>query len=131
MTAARNRRVWVAALLMGLGLPLSAAHAGIFDDSGPYGTPWENFQRAGNPGCIAPWARPSNERRDVGYYVGGGVPKRGEGRYANEGTWGWDYRPPLSTVALRWTHGRRYQGGTGQYQAEAPVRTFHQFKGPK
>ena len=77
---------------------------------------------------LAPWAVPSNEPKDWGYYVGGGVPVLGQGRYVGEGTWGWDYVPWYSDVRLLWTHGRRYQDGGGQYESDRrnnPLRGFY------
>lgn len=76
------------------------------------------FDRAGNPQCIAPWARPSREKQDGSYYTGGTQAFRGEGRFAHEGTWGNDYAPWYGRVALRWNHGRRYQSGGGQYESD-------------
>ena len=94
----------------------SAATAGVFNQRAANASPYQRFVRAGKPHYIAPWARPSNESRDHGYSVGGGAPVLGEGRYADEGTWGWDYVPEYSKVRLDWWHGRRYQGGLGQFQ---------------
>lgn len=76
------------------------------------------FDRAGNPQCVAPWARASREKHDSGYYVGGGKTLRGDNRGAAEGTWGHDYAPWYSRVALKWNHGRRYQSGGGQYESD-------------
>jgi len=77
-----------------------------------------------------------------GNWVGGGVPcrpprrasvpacsgtsqtlvLRGEQPFADEGTFGWDYFGVLFTkrIALNWSHGRRYQGGSGAYQTDGP-----------
>ena len=77
-----------------------------------------DFHRAGNPQCIARWARPSYERHGGSYYVGGGRTVGGEGRYVHEGTWGNDYTPWYTRVGLRWNHGRNYQGGEGQYEPD-------------
>ena len=77
-----------------------------------------NFVRAGNPQCLSRWAQPSYERHGGGYYVGGGRAFGGEGRYIQEGTWGQDYAPWYTRVALRWNHGRRYQDGGGQYEPD-------------
>lgn len=82
------------------------------------------FSRAGNPQCIARWARPSHERPDSGYYVGGSRAVRGEGRSVNDGTWGNDYAPWYSRVSLRWDHGRRYQSGGGQYESDRRNNPF-------
>ncbi|MDB5386862.1 MAG: hypothetical protein JWM11_2508 [Planctomycetaceae bacterium] len=76
------------------------------------------FSRAGNPQCVAPWARSSTERHDGSYYVGGSRALRGDGRTATEGTWGSDYAPWYTRVSLRWNHGRRYQSGGGQYESD-------------
>ncbi|HEY2253425.1 MAG TPA: hypothetical protein VGH74_20265 [Planctomycetaceae bacterium] len=79
--------------------------------------------RAGNPQCTAWYARGSYRRNYAAYYVGGGAPLcggwtpvSGEARYSNEGTFGMDYAPWYSRVNLAWYHGRRYQGGRGQYE---------------
>jgi hypothetical protein len=81
----------------------------------------------GQPACrssyvlpIAPWARPSNTPDYVGYYVGGGCAWRGEPRFPDEGTYGWDYGGCYFArrVWLLWCHGRRYQGGTGAYESD-------------
>lgn len=78
--------------------------------------------RAGCPQSLRWLTIPSNTRFYGGYYVGGGVPVLGEGRYPHEGTWGWDYPGILFTkrIALNWTHGRREQGGTGAYKTDGP-----------
>jgi hypothetical protein len=77
--------------------------------------------RAGWATCIHPHAIPSNSCHYGGYYVGGGVPIFGEGRYQSEGTWGWDYRGLVfqKHVSLHWSH-HRYQGGTGAYKTDGP-----------
>jgi hypothetical protein len=81
--------------------------------------PENTMARAGCPQAVRPCARPSDTGRYVGYYVGGGTPWRGDGRAVNEGTWGWDYRRCLlGGVMLRWSHGCRYQGGTGAYATD-------------
>ena len=84
--------------------------------------------RTGYPHRIANYARPSVNPHYGGYFVGGGAPRRTFGRVfggaetrdRSEGTWGWDYRGPLSLrrVALQWWHGRRQQAGTGSYATE-------------
>ncbi len=77
--------------------------------------------RAGCAECIRPRAIPSDTGRYCGYYVGGGAVAFGQGRYLDEGTWGWDYLGLCfrKRVALDWWHGR-YQGGAGQYQTDGP-----------
>jgi hypothetical protein len=53
--------------------------------------------------------------------VGGGAPIVGCDRRSNEGTWGRDYHGILShRPFLRWSHGRRCQGGTGAYRTDGP-----------
>ncbi len=78
--------------------------------------------RAGCPQNIRCWAVPSETRAYDGYYVGGGVACGGSRRHCDEGTWGWDYEGWLlpHRVVLYWSHGRRYQGGTGAYKANGP-----------
>lgn len=80
--------------------------------------------RAGCPECIRPHAIGVNTRFYGGYYVGGGVPLKGEGPTLEEGTFGWDYFGILfnKRIALNWTHGRRYQAGGGVYKTDGPKR---------
>lgn len=79
----------------------------------------ERLERAGQPFCVSPWAT-CGDKYDTGYYVGGGAKsqKRSEGRYLYEGTWGYDYVLPGTKAPLGWYHGRRYQGGEGQYEPD-------------
>ena len=65
------------------------------------------------------WLLPSDTGHYIGYHVGGGSnhPHKAEPRREDDGTWGWDYRGCLPRcIVLRWTHGRRYQGGIGAYR---------------
>lgn len=102
-------------------------------------TMYERHARAGHPLCISPIADWSNTAPYWGYYVGGGNPWKfgpkwlaGERRHTQcEGTWGWDYVPFWSNVRLRWWHGRKYQDGEGQYQANGKVEPFSPTHGPK
>lgn len=81
--------------------------------------PEEQLGRAGCPHLVAPWARCPDDRHYTGYYVGGGAAYGGENRcYQCEGTWGYDYKLPWSRVNLQWFHGRRRQGGEGQYNPD-------------
>ena len=88
--------------------------------------PEHPMERAGNPLCIAPWARCFPSSKYKGYYVGGGAAMhgheatafRGEGRYVHEGTFGVDYAPWYSRVQTRWFHDRKQQGGEGQYESD-------------
>ncbi len=90
--------------------------------------------RAGCPLVISKHAAHTYDSSYQGYYVGGGVPagrrnNRGEPRFCNEGTWGVDYAPWYTRVALRWSHGHLFQGGTGQYEPDHKNRPFGQTYG--
>lgn len=99
----------------------------------------ERHVRAGNPQCVSPIADWSNTVHYWGYYVGGGNPFTRGGKHLAgdhrhircDGTWGWDYVPFYSHVRLRWWHGRRYQDGEGQYEANRFVEPFSPTHGPK
>ena len=76
-------------------------------------------------GCamqIRRFAIPSNTAHYGYYRVGGGVPILGDAPMLDEGTFGWDYSGILfnKRVALTWTHGRKYQGGTLGYKPDGP-----------
>lgn len=88
--------------------------------------PEHSARRAGYDGSISPLAMPTDAPGYVGYYVGGGAACGGEPRYAQEGIWGWDYQGILlpRRVSLSWWHGRKYQGGTGQYQTDGLISPF-------
>ena len=88
------------------------------------------LQRAGNPHCYAPWARCQDDRRYIGYFTGGGAAFGGDRRCPHEGTWGWDYRMPWAKVNLGWFHGRRYQGGEGQYNPDTKNNPGEDFSNP-
>jgi hypothetical protein len=103
----------------------------------PLVTPNEaQLNRAGNPQSYSIFARCQDDRKYSGYYIGGGAAYAGNGRwggdrpYANEGTWGWDYAPWYSRVKLRWFHGRRYQGGEGQYNPDVKSDPLEDFRMP-
>lgn len=98
------------------------------DPGTPSNLNWcERHARAGYPQSVSILADWSNTPSYSGYYVGGGNPRGiggrlfgGEPRYVNcEGTWGWDYTPFWSRVRLNWWHGRRYEDGEGQYEANS------------
>ncbi|MDX1946765.1 MAG: hypothetical protein SFU86_15295 [Pirellulaceae bacterium] len=93
---------------------------------GGYGWREDEHYCAGCPQGIRKRATPSNTHHYCGYYVGGGVPCFGEGRYFDEGTWGWDYLGITfpKKVGLQWTHWR-YQGGTGAYKTDGPHIPHH------
>lgn len=83
-------------------------------------------RRAGFPTETSHCARPSDTGRYVGYAVGGGAAPccccKGDAPTDDEGTWGWDY-PGLclpSRIRLDWWHGRREQGGAGDYRTDGP-----------
>ncbi len=77
--------------------------------------------RSGYSQCQACYAKPSYSPHESGYYVGGGTAIGGNCRYCNEGTWGWDYLGKWpKCVRLKWSHGRRYQGGPGAYRVDGP-----------
>jgi len=86
-------------------------------------------ERAGYPQALAGHLEPSTAPGGIGYYVGGGVPIghkhfQDEGRTREDGTWGWDETGGVHgrrRVILGWSHGRRYQGGTGAYRTDGPV----------
>ena len=80
-------------------------------------------EQAGYPLCVSRLAHPSYNEHYTGGYVGGGKAIGGQGRCGQEGTWGWDYTPFRASghgVFLDWSHGRRYQGGTGRYATDGP-----------
>ena len=84
----------------------------------------DGHQRAGNPLEVAPWARPSDTGRYIGYPVGGGALnwRKADAPYPDDGTWGWDYQGGFfrRRVFLGWWYGRRYQGGVGAYKTDGP-----------
>ena len=95
--------------------------------SAHHAMPENGMERAGNPRCISPLAKCFPDIKYKGYYVGGGAAWhhtrstafRGEGRMSDEGTFGVDYAPWYSRVQQRWLHGRKQQGGEGQYESDA------------
>ena len=89
----------------------------------------DGLARAGCPHQVANYARVGYGSRYVAYYVGGGAPhSKGECRYPHEGTFGIDYKPIVPGFrranTLGWWHGRRLQGGPGQYEPNAHVSPF-------
>jgi hypothetical protein len=81
-----------------------------------------SYRIGGHDDCIACYAHPSNTPAYGGYYVGGGAAFHGDERFADEGTWGWDYfgRHLNRRIDLGWWHGAHYQGGIGAYKADGP-----------
>jgi hypothetical protein len=89
----------------------------------PVIVPQRTEHDAGQPWCVRNHAIPIDNGHHQGYYIGGGSSIGGELPHHDEGTWGWDYAGLVShgpRVRLNWTHGRRYQSGTGSYNAEGP-----------
>ena len=113
----------LAALLLFLAADASAG-AGSFWAPYPARDPCD-MARAGYANRVAPWAHPTYDSTYRGYYVGGGALAHGEPRRRGEGTWGVDYDPWFTRVRLRWHHGRRLQGGEGQYEPDGKVGGFH------
>src|SRR5262249_47094728 len=81
--------------------------------------------RAGLPSTPAHPPATSPTPGGIGYYVGGGVCLgHGQPRFRDDGTWGWDETGSGNfrhRVILGWSHGRKYQGGTGAYRTDGPV----------
>jgi hypothetical protein len=84
--------------------------------------------RAGCPQTLRRHAVASNHPHFWGWWVGGGTAIGGEGPCENDGTWGWDYEGGIYSrrVWLNWSHGRRYQGGTGAYKTDGPKLELHE-----
>ena len=89
-----------------------------------------DWERAGKPHCVAPWAGRGISDKYSAWFVGGGeafakLPHHGRPRKANgrnqfgEGTWGLDYNGFFgkANVWLLYTRGR-YQGGEGAYATD-------------
>lgn len=111
-----------AALLAALLLP-AAASAGDWRlwPRYPAAHPECRMERAGCPNTVAPWARHTYDGTYKGYHVGGSQACGGERRCFTEGTWGVDYAPWYSRVALRWRHGHDATGYYGQYEPDGKV----------
>ena len=94
----------------------------ISADGAPHGEMRNIVNRGFTPRQIARWAVPSWNRFYRGYYIGGGAVYGGDARdVRREGTWGWDFAPSYSRVRLGWWHGRRHQGGGGEYRSNGRV----------
>ena len=87
-----------------------------------YGHRGADHAQAGCAMTIRRHAIPSNTAHYGYYRVGGGVPILGDGPALDEGTFGWDYYGILfnKRIALAWTHGRKFQGGTLGYKPDGP-----------
>lgn len=81
--------------------------------------------RAGGPGAISRWAKPSYDKKYSCGFVGGGAAFGGRGHCPSEGVWGLDYRGhlPGRRIWLGWTGGRS-QGGLGAYQTDGHTGLF-------
>ena len=82
------------------------------------------MHQAGHSEEVSMMSAPSYSEHYTGGYIGGGRGHGGHGRCQNEGTWGWDYAPcrqASSHIFLNWSHGRKYQGGTGGYATDGPI----------
>lgn len=95
----------------------------------------DRMARAGYANEWSRWASPTYDDGYLGYYVGGGAKRRsrgGEPRYCHEGTFGIDYSPIVpgfrESVALNWWHGKRYQGGPGQYESDLKNKPFYNLR---
>ena len=83
------------------------------------------YDRAGTSQGVHGYAVGENPRF-WGYWVGGGTAFGGGPPCADEGTWGWDFEgTPSRRIWLNWSHGRRYQGGTGNYKTDGPKLHLH------
>ena len=133
-------RNWIAAGLVALGLsayPMSGTilagddeHVHEHSHGHPKSTEAtpHTIRQAGYPHEVGPFAMESYNEHYSGGYVGGGNLFGGHGSCAHVGTWGWDYTPfrPMSQkIFLRWSNGRRYQGGTGAYATDGPKPLEH------
>ena len=101
-----------------------AAVAGSQEPQPPTGISQEEDgdHRAGHPKCLAHYAQPSSDLHYAGGYLGGGTQFHGCRRFTDEGTWGRDYCDGILTHRpwLKWSHGRRFQGGSGAYKTDGP-----------
>ncbi len=129
MIARRRLATWVAILLFVSPLSILAAERrAILGTFG--GTPLikterpgeDHWHRAGHPERVSWLARPSETPKYGGGWIGGGTAVGGDPRTLQEGTWGWDYAGYLAParIWLRWSHGRRDQGGIGAYKIDGP-----------
>ena len=116
---AESRCKLVIALAVGVAACTMAGHARAGDATGNNGC---LGCRPGYPPRVGALSAPSNTWHYGGYYVGGGTLFRGQPRYVNEGTWGWDYSGLLNHkwIVLDWSHGRRYRAGGGPYRTAGP-----------
>jgi hypothetical protein len=107
----------------GLLLGLAPGVAGAWEPQ----RSWDDPAHAGKWYEVACLAVPTDTGHYVGYYVGGGKACWGDCRCVEDGTWGWDYEGVFfpKDVILRWSHGRKYQGGLGAYRTVGKEREGH------
>jgi hypothetical protein len=112
--------VWCAAFVLAVSAGAVAADPGCSCEDGQQRADRSHNRSAneGQIGRVSCLAVPADTGHYFGYSVGGGVPCLGGPPCPEDGTWGWDYSGWLLSrrVMLRWTHGRRYQGGVGAYR---------------
>lgn len=126
-------RSWIAAALLAACLFINPSSAiaqmpvsGVYWPQTPATMKAEH--RAGYSQSVSPIAMESYNEHYSGGYIGGGTLFGRHGRTCQEGTWGWDYSPLRSMSPQRflgWSHGRRYQGGTGSYRTDGPKPIEH------
>jgi hypothetical protein len=130
-----------AALVSSWPASASAGHffhrAGCEHEERPHPTPdpgekrqfCHTHERAGNPLCLREHLQPTDAGDSYGYYVGGGGGHGSGPRCREEGTFGWDYTGIHfpRRVLLGWSHGRKFQGGTGYYGTNDPVEVKNVF----
>lgn len=126
----RLPRTLLLTALVGGAFGLNAEAGSLFHHHDEEGTPppgcprsfEHTFHRAGHPDQISRHAELTRTPSYDSYYVGGGTAFGGCPRRREEGTWGRDYQGLYvpRRVWLDWSHGRRYQGGTGSYKTDGP-----------
>lgn len=90
-------------------------------DCPPYRYRISDCKRAGNPHCVAPWAKCTTTAKYSSWFVGGGSPfAKGRCRKPTEGTWGLDYGGLFghARVWMNYTRFNRNQGGEGAYETD-------------
>ena len=114
--------VVIVAVALGLAIVMARSASAEGDKNPDGAAAASSYQIGGHCDCIARHAYPSNTPAYGGYYVGGGAPCHGDERFADEGTWGWDYfgRAINRHIALGWWHGAHDQGGIGAYKTDGP-----------
>lgn len=84
------------------------------------------MHRAGHPDQLSSKAAYAKPFSVIGYPVGGGAAfGKGQGPMLDEGTWGWDSTGTSllpRSVWLGFSHGLKYQGGTGSYATDKSAK---------